>query len=264
MTDAAGRDRRDTVDAMADGSSKNGSLLDRLRQQSDAVRATETPRRSTEEILVDMDKRLWRAYRWLDEALAHLTIIKPVVAHDFRVDTMFTLAGLQLDQGFVSYRRRHLAGHELLDYVETFYRLGGTEPLKMKVPATAVAATELKLRNAGMPFRYEAHVDERKVISAGTFIVQPAVMASIRFDPDYRRQEFDVRLTNVDRFETVNLEFKPDQLDEAALEDLVRFVLGETNTFLRRATLSGVGAAKRAPAIDEPVVYRVEKTMRPR
>ena len=249
---------------MADGSPKNGSLLDRLRQQSDAVRANETPRRSTEEILVDMDKRLWRAYRWLDEALAHLSIIKPVVAHDFRVDAMFTLAALQLEQGFVSYRRRHLAGHELLDYVETFYRLSGTEPLKMKVPASAVSATELKLRNAGMPFRYEAQVDERKVIASGTFTVQPAVMASIRFDPDYRRQEFGVRLTNVDRFETVNLEFKPERLDEGALEDLVRLILGESNAFLRRAPLSGIGEAKRAPAIDEPVAYRVEKTMRPR
>lgn len=249
---------------MADGSSKNGSLLDRLRQQSDAVRANETPRRSTEEILVDMDKRLWRAYRWMDEALAHLSVIKPVVAHDFRVESLFTLGGLQLDQGFVSYRRRHLAGHELLDYVETFYRLSGTEAMKVKVPASAVAATELRLRNAGMPFRYEAQVDERKVISAGTFTVQPAVMASIRIDPDYRRQEFDVRLTNVDRFETVNLEFKPERLDEGALEDLVRLVLGESNAFLRRAPLSGIGAAKRAPAIDEPVVYRVEKTLRQR
>jgi hypothetical protein len=246
---------------MADGPTKNGSLLDRLRKQSDAVRANETPRRSTEEILADIDKRLWRAYRWLDEALAHLSVIKPVVAHDFRIDSLFTLSGLQLDQGFVSYRRRHLGGHELLDYVEMFYRLTGTETLKVRVPPTAVAATESRLRNAGMPFRYEAQTDERKVITSGTFSVQPAVTASIRFDPDYRRHEIGVRLTNVDRFETVNLEFKPEALDEGALEDLVRIVLGESNAFLRRAPLAGVGAAKRGPAIDEPVVYRVEKTL---
>jgi len=61
---------------MAEGNGKNASLLDRLRQQSDAVRANETPRRSTEEILVDMDKRLWRAYRWLDEALAQRAVLR--------------------------------------------------------------------------------------------------------------------------------------------------------------------------------------------
>jgi hypothetical protein len=90
------------------------------------------------------------------------------------------------------------------------------------------------------------------------------VTASVRFDPDYRGHEIGVRLTNVDRFETANLEFKPERLDEAALEDLVRLVLGESNAFLRLAPLSGIGPAKKAAPIDEPVVYRVEKTLKVR
>jgi hypothetical protein len=249
---------------MPDSNGKSGSLLDRLRQQSDAVRANETPRRSTEEILVDMDKRLWRAYRWLDEALAHLSVIKPVVAHEFRVESLFTLSGLQLEQGFVSYRRRHLGGFELLDYVETFYRLVGAQPLKVNVPPTAVGAVESRLRNSGVAFRYEAQQDERKVITSGTFTVTPAVTASVRFDPDYRRHEIGVHLTNVDRFETVHLDFKPERFDEGALEDLVRLLLGESNAFLRRAPLTGIGPGKKAATIEEPVVYRVEKTMRTR
>lgn len=247
-----------------DASSKGSSLLQRLRQQSDAVRANETPRRSVEEILLDMDKRLWRAYRWLDEALAHLGVIKPVVAHEFRVESYLTLSGLQFEQGFVSYRRRHLAGQELLDYVEMFYRLSATTPVKLKVQPTAVAGVDTRLRNAGMQFRYEAEVDERKVIKAGHFAVSPAVTSSIRFNPDYRLHGINVRLTNVDRFENVDLEFKPEQLDEGALEDLVRLVLGESNAFLRRAPLAGVGAGKKPAALEEPVVYRVEKTLRNR
>ena len=245
---------------MSDANGKNETLLDRLRQQSDKVRASETPRRSTEDILADMDKRLWRAYRWLDEALAHLSVIKPVVAHEFRVESLFTLSGLHLEQGFVSYRRRHLGGNDLLEYVETFYRLVGTEPLKVNVPPTAVAAVEARLRNSGIAFRYEAQLDDRKVIQSGTFIVTPAVTASVRFDPDYRRHEIGVRLTNVDRFETVHLDFKPERFDEGALEDLVRLLLGESNAFLRRAPLSGIGLGRKTAVIEEPVVYRVEKT----
>jgi hypothetical protein len=248
----------------AAGPAKGSSLLERLRQQSDAVRAGETPKRSTEEILLDMDRRLWRAYRWLDEALAHLEVIKPVVAHEFRVDALLQLNGMQFDQGFVSYRRRHLAGQELLDYVESFYRLTGAEPVKVRVPPMAVPAFEQRLRTAGMAFRYEPEQDERKVIKAGLFTVTPAVTASVRFDPDYRRQAIGVRLTNVDRFESVELEFKPEQLDEAALEDLVRMLLGETNAFLRRAPLSGIGAAKKPALFEEPIAYRVEKTQRHR
>jgi hypothetical protein len=243
---------------------KASSLLSRLRQQSDAVRAAETPQRSVEDILQDMDQRLWRVYRFLDEALAHLAIIKPVVAHEFRIDQLVSLTGLRFEQGFVSYRRRHLAGQELIDYVEAFYRLAGSQPMKLRAPPTAVGNLENRLRNAGIPFRYEAELDERKVIKAGVFTITPAVTASVRFDPDYRSQEIGVRLTNVDRFESVNLEFKPEQFFEAAFEDLVRMMLGESNAFLRRAPLAGIGAARKAPVIDEPVVYRVEKTLRQR
>lgn len=243
---------------------KSSSLLDRLRKQSDAVRQNESPRRSVEEILVDMDQRLWRAYRWLDEALAHLGVIKPIVAHDFRVESYLTLSGLQFEQGFVSYRRRHLAGQELLDYVEMFYRLSATEPVKLRVQPTAVSAVDARLRNAGMTFRYEAELDERKVITSGRFAITPAVTGTVRFNPDYRLHGVNVRLTNVDRFESVDLEFRPEQIDEGALEDLVRLMLGESNAFLRRAPLAGVGAGKKAAAIEEPVVYRVEKTIRSR
>lgn len=248
---------------MADsGNSKASSLLQRLRQQSDQVRANETPRRSVEEILLDIDQRLWRAYRWLDEALAHLTVIKPVVAHEFRVESYLNLSGLQFEQGFVSYRRRHLAGQELLDYVEMFYRLSSTAPMKLRVQPSAVSNVDTKLRNAGMQFRYAPELDERKVIRSGTFTITPAITGSVRFNPDYRLHGVNVRLTNVDRLENVDLEFKPEQIDENSLEDLVRLMLGESNAFLRRAPLAGVGAGKKPAAIEEPVVYRVEKTTR--
>jgi hypothetical protein len=68
----------------------------------------------------------------------------------------------------------------------------------------------------------------------------------------------------VHRFESVALEFQAAALEEPALEDLVRLILGEANTFLRRAPLAGVGAARRTPGLASPEVYRVEKTVRPR
>jgi hypothetical protein len=71
-------------------------------------------------------------------------------------------------------------------------------------------------------------------------------------------------MRNVDRFESVTLEFKADAIEEPALEDLVRLILGEANTFLRRAPLAGIGAARRAPELAPPEVYRVEKTVRNR
>jgi hypothetical protein len=72
------------------------------------------------------------------------------------------------------------------------------------------------------------------------FHVQPAIAASVRFQPDYRRRVIEVTLRNVDRFESVLLEFEPTGIDESALEDLVRFMLGESSAFLHRAPLAYV------------------------
>ena len=87
------------------------------------------------------------------------------------------------------------------------------------------------------------------------------MLATVRFVPDYRRQTVEVTMRNVDRFESVALEFQADAIEEPALEDLVRLILGEANTFLRRAPLAGIGAARRPADIAPPEVYRVEKTV---
>ena len=126
------------------------------------------------------------------------------------------------------------------------------------------AVTEAKLRGSQLQFQYRTEMDESRTHRYSFFVVQPAVTALIRFLPDYRRQTVEVTLRNVDRFESVALEFPATAIDEPVLEDLVRFVLGEANTFLRRAPLAGVGAGRRPAEIKGPEVYRVEKTVRPR
>ena len=44
----------------------------------------------------------------------------------------------------------------------------------------------------------------------------------------------------------------------------MRLIMGQANTFLRRAPLAGIGAARRAPEMAAAEVYRIEKTARPR
>jgi len=195
-------------------------------------------RKPMEEALKDIDRGLWRTFRWLDEAIGHLQVIKPAVTHTFVLDKVLAIARPHFDRGFVSFRRRALAGLEILEHVEMFYRLAGSAPLIVRVNPAAASGIEERLRAAPMQFQYQTEQDAAKVVRYGLFHVQPIVSASVRFQPDYARQVVDVTLRNVDRFESVVLEFPPDRLDEAALEDLVKFMLGEESGFLRRAPLA--------------------------
>ena len=219
------------------------SLLEVLRVQSEALRAQDSAaRKPMEEALKDIDRGLWRAFRWLDEAVGHLEVIRPAVAHTFVLDKILTIVRPNFDRGFVSFRRRALAGLEVLEHVEMYYRLAGSVPIVVRVNPAAAIGVEERLRASTLQFAYQAEQDEKRVVRYGLFQVQPGISASVRFQPDYHRQVVLVTLRNVDRFESVQLEFVPDKLDVPALEDLVKFMMGEPNGFLRRAPLALIKA----------------------
>jgi hypothetical protein len=219
------------------------SLLDELRRQSEALRAQQTAaRQPVDKARDEIDSRLLRAFRWLDEAVGHLEVIRPAVKHQFRLGDLLTFDQPQFDGGFVSFRRRGLAALEGLEHVELYYRLAGPRPFVVRVNPLAATGVEERLRASALQFRYETEHDEANVLRHGVFHVEPLIAASVRFEPDYRRQVIDVTLRNVDRFESVQLEFEPGRIDESALEDLVRFVLGESNGFLHRAPLAYINS----------------------
>jgi len=233
------------------------TLLATLRACSETLRAQDqAARKPVEEALKDIDRGLWRAFRWLDEAVGHLEVIRPRIHHVFQLPNILTIERPEFDRGFVSFRRRALAGMEVLEHVEMFYRIEGSAPIVLRLNPGAAIGVEERLRGSTLPFQYETELDEKRIVRYGLFRVQPVISASVRFQPDYHRQVIHVTLKNVDRFESVSLEFPPDKIDEAALEDLVKFMLGETSVFLRRAPLALIRGRIAGPqavqAIKEP------------
>ena len=233
------------------------SFLDNLREQSQAARARgEEARKPMEDAIKDIDRILWRTFRWLDEVMGHLEVIRPRVNHAFHLGNVLSIERPAFDRGFVSFRRRSMVGLEVLEHVELFYRVEGDKPIVLRLNPAASEGVEQRLRASTLPYQYQTEHDERRVVRYGLFHVQPHVSASVRFEADYPRQIVHVTLRNVDRFESVSLEFRPDKLSEAALEDLVKLILGEPNAFLRRAPLAlirgSLGGEQPQPAAKEP------------
>ncbi|HET7033585.1 MAG TPA: hypothetical protein VFJ48_10710 [Casimicrobiaceae bacterium] len=221
------------------------SLLDELRQRSEALQAQRAAARLPEEQARHaIDGALWRAFRWLDEAMGHLEIIRPDVRHRFQLGDYLTFDSLQIDSGFAAFRRHGLGTGDRLEQVEMFYRLAAPKPAVVRVSTLTAVAVEERLRAAALHFHSDNELDKDKIVRNTLFHVEPTIRASVRFKPDYRQHAIDVMLRNVDRFESVMLEFEPSAIDEAALEDLVRLVLGESNAFLHRAPLAYVNSRR--------------------
>ena len=217
-------------------------LLDQLRQRAEAVRREREAARLPEaEAQRAMEAALWRAFRWLDEAVGHLEVIRPEVAHHFRLADYLTIDRPRFDGGFASFRRHGLGASDVgLEHVEMFYQLTVPEPIVVRVNSVAARAVEERLRAASLDFASEAEHDADNVIRQSVFRIEPQIRASVAFKPNLSRRVVDVTLRNVDRFESVLLEFEPAAIDEPALEDLARFVLGESKAFLHRAPLARV------------------------
>src|SRR3954462_11456284 len=96
---------------------QSSRFLEQLRKQSETLRETESAQhRPVEETLQAMDRQLWAAFRWLDEALRHLEVIHPRVQHAFQLLGVLTISAPRYERGFISYRRRAVASMELLDH----------------------------------------------------------------------------------------------------------------------------------------------------
>jgi len=214
------------------------ALIESLRTRADAVRSAERSRRSSAvEMVRGVDRRLRSALRWLDDALAQLEVIRPVVAHRYKLAGLVTISELRFEGGAVSCRRGRNTGEDVLELVEMGYRLENDAPIRLVVPRSDARLAAERLRLSQLEYSYRPEGGGR----SGVFTIAQAVTASVRLCPDAERGLVVVALTNVDRFETVTLEFAPATLGELALEDLVRLILGESDAFLKRVPLARRG-----------------------
>jgi len=211
------------------------ALIESLRTRADALRSAERSRQcSAIESIRGIDRRLRSALRWLDDALAQLEIIRPQVAHRFPLPGLVTISALRFEGGAVSCRRGRIAGEDVLELVEWGYRLENDAPIRLVLPPGDARLAAGMLRGAQLEYSYRPEGGGR----SGVFTIAQTVTASVRLCPDFERGLVIVALANVDRFETVTLEFAAEALCEPALEDLVRLILGESDAFLKRAPLA--------------------------
>lgn len=208
-------------------------LLADLRARSLASRARsgqavrEQHRRGVEECL-------WRAFHWLDEATHHLELLQPQVRHSFRIPGVLAIDGPRYERGFITYRRRAIEGMELIEQLELVYRLSHLRPVELAVEPAKQAHIEQALRAAHLAFRAETVLDDARAVRHVAFTITPAITAGVRFEPEYQRDTIHVELRNVEGFGSTKLDLAPGALNEAALEDLVRLMLGEGRGFLAR------------------------------
>jgi len=218
-----------------------GSLLEELRTQYEAVRESTHERSEIENYQV-IDKRLRKAFRWLEKAITYLNGLKPSVDHRFDLGYGFAFDSPRFAHGSVGQHERRIAGYPVLEEINVYYEISASKPLSIEVVPGWVSFAGKTLDAFGLQYDYHRVEEPDGTFLKGVFSVPPVIPARVSFLSDYSRELVTVALVNVDRLERVALEFASNQIEEPVLEDLVRLMLGRDSAFLKRAPLAGLHA----------------------
>jgi len=221
------------------------SILDELRGQYESARTSEHTH-SDVEGFEQINKRLRHAYAWLDKAFSYLDGVKPPIAHRFDVGHGLVFENTKFGRGYVGQHERRIVGYPVLDEINIYYEIAADKPLTIEVGQGGVALAEKALDDAGLQYTCRRIEDHTGVVRKCVITVPPAIPAKVAFNVDYQTGIVTVPLVNVDRFDRVSLEFHSQHIDEAILEDLLKFILGRDQNFLRRAPLAGLHGTPRA------------------
>ncbi len=215
------------------------SLLDDLRTQYEAARKSSHDHADVPGFQ-EIDAQMRKAFRWLEKAIAYLDGIKPPIEHRFDLGHGLLFESPRLAHAYVGQHEQRIVGFPVVDEINISYEIAAAKPLTIEIGPGSVALCEKSLDEAGLQYSARGVEDQAGVIRKRIITVPPAIPAGASFHADYKTGLVVVSLANVDRFDRVSLEFDSNAIDESALEDLIRLILGRSSAFLRRAPLVGI------------------------
>lgn len=215
------------------------SILDELRAQYETTRKTHEDHTEVEGYEV-INKRLRHAYQWLDKAFSYLDGVKPAIAHRFDVGHGLVFEQTKFGRGYVGQHERRVVGFPVIDEINMYYEIAAAKPLSIEVAPAGVQSAEKALDDAGLQYSLRRVEDHGGAVQKCVITVPPAIPAKVSFHADYVTGIVTVPLVNVDRFDRVTLEFHSQAIEDAVLDDLLKFILGRDASFLRRAPLAGL------------------------
>ena len=218
---------------------ENASLMEELRTQYEAARASPHEHADVPGFQ-EIDAQLRKAYRWLEKVVAYLDGLHPPIAHRFDLGHGIAFASPRFERGFVGHHEQRIVGFPVLDEINISYQIATAPPSPIEVAPGGVALVERLLDDAGLQYTARRIEDQGGTLHKCAISMPAQIPAAVAFRADYRTGAVQISLVNVDRFDRVSLEFQSREIDEPALEDLVRLILGRNDAFLHRAPLVGV------------------------
>ena len=205
--------------------------LERLRQLAQAKLEEQKKVVPPEEMVVAASEALQRAYKYLKELTGQLNVVKEAyIGKGYAIVGVPDFSGFVWDSGKIDLRTKEVTPEKKLwEQVSVEYSLSGNKQLSLTRDYPASEQLKRLLTDNKIKFSMHETRTERGAVSQVTFGFPCEVQAAFLLSTNYETGKLLLKMQNVEHFGTMEYVLAPEAIDDASLDELTAFVLGETN-----------------------------------
>lgn len=206
-------------------------LLASLKQQALAKQQNENQKLSQrDEVLQRIHAALGTTYQYLNDLVSQLNILKPPYAKTYTFFGLADFEDLAWQEGRADFRMQETASESrLYDQVTLRYRLAGPKQFSVVRENPALEKLRKALFDFNIAFTVDEARNERNQVERATFTFPSEIKAGMLLAGNYETGKLLLRTRNIERFGIMEYQLSPESINQEALDELARMILGEHN-----------------------------------
>jgi len=206
-------------------------LLAALRQQALAKQQSENQKSSQrDEVLQRIHAALGMAFQYLNDFVLQLNILKPPYAKAYSFFGVADFDEMAWQEGRADFRMQETASeNRLYDQVTLRYRLAGPKQFRLVRENPALEKLRKALFDYNIAFTADEVRNERGQVERATFSFPCEIKAGLLLAGNYETGKLLLRTRNIERFGNMEYQLPPEAINQEALDELARLILGENN-----------------------------------
>jgi hypothetical protein len=216
------------------GAPAASSLLARLKQQAESMQQGANQRDAELEARAQqLSASIGSAFRYLDDLVKQLNIIKPAIPKEFVFPGNITFAGMSWVDGAADFRMVPTATEDRrYESLTARFRIASPQQITVDRDAIGVEPLRKALHDYGIAFSIEEKHNARHQIERAHFSFPCEIKAGFLIKADYEAGYLLLRTRNIDRFGMMEFRLQAADLNQETLDELTQLFLGEKNRFL--------------------------------
>lgn len=212
------------------------SVLAKLKQAAAEKQAAEAKASGDHERKArEISGALEGTWRYLNDLVAQLNILKPAYPGSYFLNDQVNLDGLAWQQGRADFRKQDIAAEDrFYEKVMFRYVLSGDNPIVFERHNPAMEGLRKTLMDYGLVFSLDESKNDKGRVDKGRFTIRREVRAGFQMTADVPNGVIQLRAMNIQRLGTAEYMVPPDALVHSVLDELAMLLMGESPGFLRR------------------------------